>query len=246
MGEGLGTSFPAPSTNPDALAEGLRSGAARAVGAGFAIGGDRSTIKARSWSPSEPGPAEVPLVDLQWPMTDALEEHARRADPTIQRLPLSLMRENPALRRHVESFGVPPWDLWGYTAPADGPWPERRLVAIFKRHPAKQDPADALPRRAAGLRAPVPGRRTTALVPVLPGRSGRSAGGTSSTGSSACSTSAASTSSPSTSPARAAASRRTGRSSSPSTGGAARGERPSLALPAVLPGSGPARGAQSR
>jgi hypothetical protein len=48
----FGTSFPAPSTNPDALAEGLRSGAAKAVGAGFAIGGERSTIKARSWSPS--------------------------------------------------------------------------------------------------------------------------------------------------------------------------------------------------
>jgi hypothetical protein len=48
----FGTSFPAPSTNPDALADGLRSGAAKAVGAGFAIGGERSTIKARSWSPS--------------------------------------------------------------------------------------------------------------------------------------------------------------------------------------------------
>lgn len=48
----FGTSFPAPSTDPDAVAEGLRSGAAKAVGAGFAIGGDRSTIKARSWSPS--------------------------------------------------------------------------------------------------------------------------------------------------------------------------------------------------
>jgi len=77
----------------------------------------------------------------EWPMTHALEEHARRTDPTIQRLPLALMRENPPLRRYVEGFGVPPWDVWGYTAPADGPWPERRLVAIFKRHPSEQDPA---------------------------------------------------------------------------------------------------------
>jgi len=48
----FGRSFPAPSTDPDAIADGVSSGAAKAVGAGFAVGGDRSTIKARSWSPS--------------------------------------------------------------------------------------------------------------------------------------------------------------------------------------------------
>jgi len=73
-------------------------------------------------------------------MTHTLEEHARRVDPTIQRLPLREVRENPVLRRYFESFGVPPWDVWAYIAPAEGPWPERRLVAVFKQHPAKEDP----------------------------------------------------------------------------------------------------------
>jgi hypothetical protein len=48
----FGTSFPAPSTDPDALAEGLREGTAKAVGAGFAVGslGERRPIEGRSWS----------------------------------------------------------------------------------------------------------------------------------------------------------------------------------------------------
>lgn len=48
----FGRSFPAPSTNPDAIAEGLRSGTAKAVGAGFAIGGTREAIPGRSWRPA--------------------------------------------------------------------------------------------------------------------------------------------------------------------------------------------------
>lgn len=50
----FGTAFPAPSTNPDALAEGLRGGTAKAVGAGFAVGGigERKPIEGRSWSRS--------------------------------------------------------------------------------------------------------------------------------------------------------------------------------------------------
>lgn len=50
----FGTAFPAPSTNPDALAEGLREGTAKAVGAGFAVGGigERKPIAGRSWSRS--------------------------------------------------------------------------------------------------------------------------------------------------------------------------------------------------
>jgi hypothetical protein len=50
----FGTSFPAPSTNADALAAGLREGTAKAVGAGFAVGGlgERETIAGRSWSRS--------------------------------------------------------------------------------------------------------------------------------------------------------------------------------------------------
>jgi len=48
----FGTSFPAPSTDPDVLAEGLREGTAKAVGAGFAVGGlgERKSIEGRSWS----------------------------------------------------------------------------------------------------------------------------------------------------------------------------------------------------
>src|SRR5215216_861026 len=43
----FGTSFPAPSTDPDVLAEGLREGTAKAVGAGFAVGGlgERKSIE---------------------------------------------------------------------------------------------------------------------------------------------------------------------------------------------------------
>jgi hypothetical protein len=50
----FGTSFPAPSTDPDALADGLRQGTAKAVGAGFAVGGlgERKPIEGRSWSRS--------------------------------------------------------------------------------------------------------------------------------------------------------------------------------------------------
>jgi hypothetical protein len=50
----FGTAFPAPSTDTDALAAGLREGTAKAVGAGFAVGGlgEREPIAARSWSHS--------------------------------------------------------------------------------------------------------------------------------------------------------------------------------------------------
>jgi hypothetical protein len=50
----FGTAFPAPSTNPDALAEALRDNTAKAVGAGFAVGGigGRDPIAGRSWSRS--------------------------------------------------------------------------------------------------------------------------------------------------------------------------------------------------
>ena len=67
----------------------------------------------------------------QWPLTHMLEEHAARKDPTIERLPARLMREHPALRAYVTRWDVPFWDIWGYTAPAEGPWPLRRLVALF-------------------------------------------------------------------------------------------------------------------
>lgn len=66
-----------------------------------------------------------------------LEEHAARVDPTIRRLPCSLMRDHPALREYVERWQVPVWDVWGYVAPAEGPWPLRRLVALFPEGPTQ-------------------------------------------------------------------------------------------------------------
>lgn len=78
-------------------------------------------------------------------MTHVLEEHAQRVDPTIVRLPLSTVRDVPVLRRYFAGFGVPPWDVWAYAAPAEGPWPERRLVAVFKRHPVESNRREADP-----------------------------------------------------------------------------------------------------
>ena len=48
----FGPSFPAPSTDPDAIAKELREGSAKAVGAGFSVGstGEREVIQGRSWS----------------------------------------------------------------------------------------------------------------------------------------------------------------------------------------------------
>lgn len=73
-------------------------------------------------------------------MTWMLETHASRVDPSIERLPVALTRNHPDLRAYVQAIGVPAWDLWGYLAPADGPWPLRRLVALFLGHPANCDP----------------------------------------------------------------------------------------------------------
>jgi len=48
----FGPSFPAPSTDQDAVAKELREGTAKAVGAGFTVGraGEREAIRGRSWS----------------------------------------------------------------------------------------------------------------------------------------------------------------------------------------------------
>lgn len=74
-------------------------------------------------------------------MIDRLEVHAAGVDPTIQRLPLALVQTNPALRRYFERyFPVPAWDVWGYLAPTEGPWPLRRLVAVFPHPLGKRDP----------------------------------------------------------------------------------------------------------
>jgi hypothetical protein len=87
-----------------------------------------------------PAPPNYRWWASEWPLTHRLEEHAAGVDPTIQRLPLALTRQNPILRRYLAGLGVPPAYVWGYLAPAEGPWPERRLVAIFPDHPAERDP----------------------------------------------------------------------------------------------------------
>lgn len=69
----------------------------------------------------------------QWPAVSALEEHAARLDPTIERLPHSLLRDHPALRTYVARWQVPLWDVWGYLAPAEGPWALRRMVVLFPK-----------------------------------------------------------------------------------------------------------------
>jgi hypothetical protein len=59
-----------------------------------------------------------------------LEQHAIRADPTIERLSCIAVRESPTLRRYYQRFPRW-WTVLGYTALAEGPWPHRRLVALF-------------------------------------------------------------------------------------------------------------------
>ncbi len=78
--------------------------------------------------------------ESEWAMTYAWEQHASRIDPSIERLPLALTRDHPGLRAYMQAQGVPAWDIWGYLAPAEGPWPLRRLVALFPRHPSQADP----------------------------------------------------------------------------------------------------------
>lgn len=50
----FGTSFPSPSTDPDAIAKELRESSAKTAGAGFAVGatGEREVLQGRSWSRS--------------------------------------------------------------------------------------------------------------------------------------------------------------------------------------------------
>lgn len=78
--------------------------------------------------------------EKDWPMTATWEIHASRADPSIERLPLPLTQDHPELRAYMQRLAVPSWDVWGYLAPAEGPWPLRRLVALFLRRPADRDP----------------------------------------------------------------------------------------------------------
>jgi len=75
-----------------------------------------------------------------WSTVWALERHAQQVDPSIQRLPFPLRRNNPDLRKYLEREQVPVTDFLGYLAPAEGPWTERRIVVLFHRDPRSQDP----------------------------------------------------------------------------------------------------------
>ncbi len=69
-----------------------------------------------------------------------LEEHAKPLDPSLRRMSLRLGDHHPGVRRYVSPWQVPPWDVLGYMAVADGPWPQRRLVALFPRPPWIEEP----------------------------------------------------------------------------------------------------------
>jgi len=75
-----------------------------------------------------------------WPLIWQLEHHATSQDPHLRRLPLRLADQHPGLRRYIEGWEVPPWDLIGWLTEADGPWPQRRLVALLPRPPWHNEP----------------------------------------------------------------------------------------------------------
>lgn len=73
-----------------------------------------------------------------WPTVFAWEHHAEGTDPTIARITARTLHESRVLRRlRLHPFV----DYIGWIAPAEGPWPRRRLAAIFLSSPWKTDPA---------------------------------------------------------------------------------------------------------
>ena len=69
-----------------------------------------------------------------------LEAHAMPLDPNLRRMSGRLADEHPGLRRHLAGWEVPSWDVLGYQSVAEGPWPQRRLVALFPREPWVEEP----------------------------------------------------------------------------------------------------------
>lgn len=61
-------------------------------------------------------------------------------DPHLRRLPLALADRHPGLRRYLGTFGVPPWDIIGWLTESEGPWRQRRLVALAPRAPWRAEP----------------------------------------------------------------------------------------------------------
>jgi hypothetical protein len=75
-----------------------------------------------------------------WPLIWQLEQHAMPLDPHLRRLSLQLVDRHPGLRRYVERLGVPAWDIIGWESEGEGPWRQRRLVALFLRPPWEAEP----------------------------------------------------------------------------------------------------------
>jgi hypothetical protein len=76
----------------------------------------------------------------EWGLVHQLEAHGTAGDPDFERLPLSLAREQTALRRHIEKWNVPVWDIIGWTSVAEGPWRPRRLVVLMPTAPSGAEP----------------------------------------------------------------------------------------------------------
>jgi len=61
-------------------------------------------------------------------------------DPHLHRLTPQLVDRHPGLRRYADGWGVPWWDVMGWQSEAEGPWRQRRLVALFPRAPWDEAP----------------------------------------------------------------------------------------------------------
>lgn len=82
---------------------------------------------------------------LRWwrehePLVHALESHAQRIDPHVRRLTRDGLDAHPGLRRYLHDAGHDTRDLLAWQSEAEGPWRQRRLVALFPRAPWERDP----------------------------------------------------------------------------------------------------------
>lgn len=75
-----------------------------------------------------------------WWLIWQLEHHGIQRDPYLQRLSLQAMAAHPDLRDYLTRWRVPFWDVMGWTSEAEGPWRQRRLVALFPRAPWLREP----------------------------------------------------------------------------------------------------------
>lgn len=74
------------------------------------------------------------------PLVWTLELHAMAADPFLRRLTPGSMDAHPGLRRDLQARGVDPREVLGWETEAEGPWRQRRLIALFLAPPWKEEP----------------------------------------------------------------------------------------------------------